>query len=102
MSEIHSLTMDSVAYEWLRDRVIFAIDDFYDDPYGSCDYPFGDEPEDKFPKPALQICDTYSHLRRMAGLFKLDFEEVLKNWTTPYERNRINQIIEGQSSAAGN
>jgi hypothetical protein len=102
MPKVHSLTMDDAAYEWLQDKVIFAINDFYDDPYGICDHPFGDEPEDKFPKPEIQICNEYKFLKRMASLLKLDFEEILNKWVTPYERNRINRIMEGQTNASGN
>lgn len=87
------LTVTPDVFQWMRDQLWFSVDDLYDDPYGACDYPFSDEPPDKYPEPRIQIIAQIALFKKLARILDVNFDEIVKKTTTDYEQIRINNII---------
>jgi len=86
------ITEDS--YQWMLDRLALGIDNFYDDPYGTCD-DWPDEGTDEKRKQGIR--DHHGLLQNLAKEFDVSFEDIVAKWTTDYEQTRINNILNAAS-----
>lgn len=89
----NQLTVSDAVLGWMKDQLCCNIAAFYDDPYGSCDYPFGDEPQDKFPSPCVQIAEEHKFFQEIAQCLGEDFDHIVSANTSDYERLRINDLL---------